>query len=103
VVGSPRQGLRRADLDDLQAGVGIKRTCPQGRAGKSGVILDAVDNELHNGSGCSQLIERGRQIVEELGAHAPDKVNAVDAFRLSNLCAASGAMKANERGHRRLE
>jgi uncharacterized membrane-anchored protein len=28
---------------------------------------------------------------------------AVDAFRLPNLCAAAGAMKANERGHRRLE
>src|ERR1700680_2511864 len=41
-----------------------------------GAILDAVDNDSHNGSGCSQLIERGRQIAEELGAHAPDKVKA---------------------------
>ncbi len=41
-----------------------------------GAILDAVDNESHNGSGCSQLIERGRQVAEELGAHAPDKVKA---------------------------
>jgi len=41
-----------------------------------GAILDAVDNESHNGSGCSQLIERSRQIAEDLGAHAPDKVKA---------------------------
>ena len=41
-----------------------------------GAILDAVNNESHNGSGCSQLIERSRQITEELGAHAPDKVKA---------------------------
>ena len=32
-----------------------------------GAILDAVDNESHSGSGRSQLIERGRQIAEELG------------------------------------
>jgi site-specific DNA recombinase len=41
-----------------------------------GAILDAVDNELHNGSGCSQLIECGRQVAEELGVHVPDKVKA---------------------------
>src|SRR6202045_4277993 len=41
-----------------------------------GAILDAADNGSHNGSGCSQLIERGRQIAEELGADAPDKVKA---------------------------
>jgi hypothetical protein len=41
-----------------------------------GAILDAVDDDSHNGSGCGQLIERSRQIAEELGAHAPDKVKA---------------------------
>ena len=40
-----------------------------------GTILDAVDNS-HNGSARSQLIECGRQLAEELGAHAPDKVKA---------------------------
>jgi site-specific DNA recombinase len=39
-------------------------------------ILDAVDDETHSGSGQSQLIERGRQIAEELGVQAPDKVKA---------------------------
>ena len=41
-----------------------------------GAILDAVDNESHNGSGCSQLIERSRQIAENLGGLAPDTVEA---------------------------
>ena len=42
-----------------------------------GAILDAVDSDLHSGSGRSQLIERGRQIAEELGGEAPDKVKAL--------------------------
>jgi site-specific DNA recombinase len=41
-----------------------------------GAILDAVDNESHSGSGCSQLIERGRQLAADLGVSAPDKVKA---------------------------
>jgi site-specific DNA recombinase len=42
----------------------------------AGSILDAVDNEPHNGSGCSQLIERGRQVAKDLGADGPDNVKA---------------------------
>jgi DNA invertase Pin-like site-specific DNA recombinase len=38
------------------------------------VVLDAVDDESHGGSGQSQLIERGRQVAEELGAQAPNEV-----------------------------
>ena len=37
-------------------------------------ILDAIDDESHSGSGQRQLIERGRQIAEELGAQAPNEV-----------------------------
>ncbi|HEY8007160.1 MAG TPA: recombinase family protein [Methylocella sp.] len=43
-----------------------------------GAVLDAavdVDNEAHRGSG--QLIERGRQLAEELGGHAPDELKAL--------------------------
>jgi hypothetical protein len=40
-----------------------------------GAILDAIDNDSHSGSGCSQLIERGRQLAESLGA--PDTVKAM--------------------------
>jgi site-specific DNA recombinase len=42
-----------------------------------GAILDAIDNDSHNGSGCSQRIERGRQLSESLGAGAPDTVKAM--------------------------
>src|SRR6202011_6426272 len=45
-------------------------------ARRRGAILDAVDNGSHGGPGRSQLIERGRQIAEELGSPAPDKVKA---------------------------
>jgi site-specific DNA recombinase len=41
-----------------------------------GAILDAVDNDSHGDPGRSQLIERSRQIAEELGGLAPDKVKA---------------------------
>src|SRR6202035_5821821 len=41
-----------------------------------GAILDAVDNESHGSPGRSQLIERSRQIAEELGADTPDKGKA---------------------------
>ncbi|MDQ6867460.1 MAG: hypothetical protein M3178_03305 [Pseudomonadota bacterium] len=41
-----------------------------------GAILDAVDNDSHGGPGRSRPIERGRQVAEELGGLAPDKVKA---------------------------
>jgi site-specific DNA recombinase len=41
-----------------------------------GAILDATHNESHDGVGQGQLIQRGRQIAEELGAQAPEKVKA---------------------------
>jgi hypothetical protein len=39
-----------------------------------GAILDAIDNESPSGTGRSQLIERGRQVAEELGGQAPDEL-----------------------------
>jgi site-specific DNA recombinase len=42
-----------------------------------GAILDAVDSESHSPTGQSQLIERGRQIAEELGGQALDKLKAL--------------------------
>lgn len=39
-----------------------------------GAILDAVENESPGSSGRSQLIERGRQLAEELGGQAPDEL-----------------------------
>ena len=40
-------------------------------------VLDAIDDESGGGSGQGQLIERGRQAGEELGAQAPDKVKSI--------------------------
>src|ERR1700730_15117300 len=76
----PRSGLDREALTS-NTSLSTSRLSP-GRAGfgqssaDPGAILDAVDNDSHDGPGRSQLIERGRQIAEELGAHAPDKVKA---------------------------
>ena len=42
-----------------------------------GAILDAIDNDSRNGPGRSQLIERGRQLAESLGAGEPDTVKAM--------------------------
>ena len=42
-----------------------------------GAILDGVDNDSHGGPGRSQLIERGRQVAEELGGQAPDELKAM--------------------------
>ena len=39
-------------------------------------LLDAADTETHTGLGKRQLIERGRQVAEELGADTPDKAKA---------------------------
>ena len=41
-----------------------------------GAILDEIDNDSPSGSG-SQLIERGRQVAEELGGQAPDELKAM--------------------------
>jgi len=50
-----------------------------------GAILDAIDNELHGGVGQDQLIERGRQVAEELGAQAPDKAKATLMILLNRV------------------
>jgi hypothetical protein len=39
-------------------------------------LLNVVDSEARPGSGQRELIERGREIGEELGAEASDKVKA---------------------------
>ena len=37
-------------------------------------VLDAIDNESHSGSGQRRLLERARQVGEELGAQAPNEI-----------------------------
>ena len=40
-------------------------------------ILDAIDNEADHNVGQGHLIERARQVADELGAHAPEKIKAI--------------------------
>ena len=42
-----------------------------------GNLLDAIDNEADDNVGRGHLIERGRQIADELGAQAPEKIKAI--------------------------
>jgi DNA invertase Pin-like site-specific DNA recombinase len=42
-----------------------------------GAVLDAIDDESGGGSAQRELIERGRQAGDELGAQAPDKVKSI--------------------------
>jgi site-specific DNA recombinase len=60
-----------------------------------GAILDAVHNESHDGVGQSQLIEHGRQIADELGAQAPDKVKATLMTMLSRVEIRSDRVEIN--------
>ena len=69
--GSNRSSGRRIPAGNLE-GLVINRL--RTFLADPGAVLDAVDDESHGGSGQRQLIERGRQIAEELGAQAPDKV-----------------------------
>jgi len=71
--GARRGGGRRIPAGDLE-GLVIARL--RAFFADPGAILDAIDNETHNGSGCGELIERGRQLAEELAADATDKVRA---------------------------
>jgi hypothetical protein len=43
----------------------------------SGAVLDAVDDESNSGPGRSQLIERGRQVADELDSAAPNEIKAM--------------------------
>ncbi len=50
-----------------------------------GAVLDAIHNEYPDGSGQRRLIDRGRQLAEELGALAPDKIKASLMVLLSRV------------------
>jgi site-specific DNA recombinase len=50
-----------------------------------GSILDAIHDEYADGAGQSRMIDRGRQIAEELGTLAPDKTRAMLTTLLSRV------------------
>src|SRR5271166_4683714 len=66
--GARRGGGRRIPAGDLE-GLVIARL--RAFFADPGAILDAIDNETHNGSGCGELIERGRQLAEEFSGENP--------------------------------
>jgi site-specific DNA recombinase len=73
-AGKTRSSGRRIPAGNLE-GLVINRLCTF--LADPGAILDAFDNESHSGSGCSQLIERGRQLAEQLAGQTPDELKAM--------------------------
>ena len=63
-------------------------------------ILDAIDDKSHSGSGQSQLIERGRQVAEELGAHALSEVKTILATLLCRVVINPDCIEINISRHR---
>jgi hypothetical protein len=95
-AGSNRSSGRRIPAGNLE-GLVINRL--RTFLADPGAILDAVD-ELHSGSGQGQLIERGRQIAEELGALAPDKVKATLMMLLCRVEIKPDRIEINVSRHR---
>jgi site-specific DNA recombinase len=58
-----------------------------------GAVLDAIHSEYPDGSGQRRLIDRGRQIAEELGALAPDKIKATLMVLLGRVDVNSDGLK----------
>ena len=95
-AGSNRSSGRRIPAGNLE-GLVINRL--RTFLADPGAVLDAVD-ELHCGSGQRQLIERGRQIAEELGALAPDKVKATLMMLLCRVEIKPDRIEINVSRHR---
>jgi hypothetical protein len=79
-AGRNRSGGRRTPASDLECLV-INRL--RAFLADPAAVLDVVDDELHVGSGQNQLIERGRQVAEKLGAQA---LNEVKTTLMTLLC-----------------
>jgi hypothetical protein len=58
-------------------------------------MLDAIHNESHDGVGQGRLMEHGRQIAEELGTQAPDKVKLTLMTMLSRVEIKSDRVEIN--------
>ncbi len=63
-------------------------------------VLDALDNEAPRGSGQSSLIERGRQIADDLGAQAPNEVKATLMTLLCRVAIEPEQIEINISRHR---
>jgi site-specific DNA recombinase len=63
-------------------------------------VLNSFDDESHSGSGRSYLIERSRQIADELGTQAPDKIKATLMTLLCRVEIKSDRIEINISRHR---
>ena len=68
-----------------------------------GAILDAIRDECADGGGQNRLIERGRQIAEELGSMAPDQTRAMLMTLLSRVDVRPDCVEINIRRGRLVE
>jgi site-specific DNA recombinase len=68
-----RSSARRRPAGDLEALVNRLRAF----FASPTAILEAIDTEADGGSGCSRLIECGREVGQDLAAGAPDKVKEI--------------------------
>ena len=68
-----------------------------------GAILDAIHGAYPDGSGQRQLIDRGRQIAEELGTLAPDKIKAILMMLLSRVDVRSDRLELSMQRRRLVE
>lgn len=66
-------------------------------------ILDAIHHEYADGAGQSRLIDRGRQIAEELRTLAPDKTRAMLMTLLSRVDVRPDRVEINIRRCRLVE
>jgi site-specific DNA recombinase len=68
-----------------------------------GAILDAIRDEYADGAGQRRLIDRGRQIAEELGTLEPDQTRAMMTTLLSRVDVRSNRVEINIRRARLVE
>ncbi len=92
-----RSNGRRIPAANLESLV-IKRLCTF--LADQGAVLDAIHGDYPDGAGQRRLIDRGRQIAEELGTLAPEKVKATLMMLLSRVDVRSDSLEITIRRRR---
>jgi site-specific DNA recombinase len=95
-----RSNGRRMPAANLESLV-IQRLCTF--LADQGAVLDAIQGEYPDGAGQRRLIDRGRQIAEELGTLAPDKIKATLMMLLSRVDVRSDCLEISINRRRLIE